>query len=91
MLQFDIKSLNIKPLLMHKLQFLTILYFIFELFTVLKQIHSLGACRVFGTFHCFKAISHFEHMSRFGTCSAFVTFLRFESIILADFLSIFRK
>ena len=31
---------------MDKLHFLTILYFIFEHFTVLQQIHFLGACRV---------------------------------------------
>ena len=43
----------------------------------------------FGTFHFFEANSHFEHMLPLGTCSAFVTFFRFESMILADFLFIF--
>ena len=37
------EGLNIKTLLMDNLQFLTILYFIFKHFTVLKQIHTLSA------------------------------------------------
>ena len=51
-LQFNTKSLSI-------------LYFIYEHFTVLKQ--HFGRISCFGTFHCFKANSQFEHMSRFGT------------------------
>ena len=51
---FDTESLNIKPLLMDKLHFLTILYFILEQFTVLKQLNSLGACHVLEHFTVFK-------------------------------------
>ena len=39
---------------MDNLQVLTILYFIFEHFTVLKQIHTLGACRVLEHFTVLK-------------------------------------
>ena len=63
---------------MDKLHFLTVIYFILEHFTVLKQIHPLDASRVLGHFTVLKQ-----------TCSAFLKFLRFESIILADSLSIF--
>ena len=50
----------------------------------------LGACRVLEhIFHCFEANSHFVHMSCFGTCGAFVTFIIFETMMLADFISIF--
>ena len=39
---------------MDKLHFLTIIYFIFEHFNVLQQIHSLGACRVLEHFTVLK-------------------------------------
>ena len=48
-----------------------------------------GRMSCFGTFYCFEANSHVEPMLSFGTWSAFVTFHRFESMILADFLYIF--
>ena len=54
MLQFDTESLNIRSFLTNKLHLLTILYFIFDHFTVLKQIHSLGTCRVLEHFTVFK-------------------------------------
>ena len=73
-----------------------ILYFIFEHFPVLKQVHTLGACRVLehftvlkqlhtlGAWRDFKhstVLNKLLHMSRFGTSSAFVTFLRYDSMI----------
>ena len=76
---------------MINLQFLTILYFNFEHFTVLKQIHTLGTHSVLEHFTVLKQTIHFERISHFGTCSAFVTFFRFESLILEDFLSIYRE
>ena len=87
---FDTERLPVKPLLMDNLQFLLVLYFILEYFTVLKHILTLGACHVSENFTVLKQ-THMEHMFRFGTCSAFVTFLRFELMILADFLLIFRE
>ena len=47
---------------MDKLNFLTILYLIFEHFTVLKQIHSLVACRV---------LEHFTVLKQTHTLSAY--------------------
>ena len=49
-----------------------ILYFIFEHFTVLKQIHTLGPLRVF---------EHFTGLEQTQTGRDFVTFLRFDLII----------
>ena len=81
------RSLNIKPLLMYNLHFLPILNFIFEHFTVLKQIY----------IH-FGLISYFTVLKQTHTLGtgrvlvhvcAFVTFLRLELMILADFLSVF--
>ena len=81
-LHFEIKSFNIKPLFMANPKFVIILNFIFEHFTVMKQIHTFGACRVFENVTVLK---HFEHMSSFGTCRDFATFLRFESRYLLAF------
>ena len=44
---------------MDNLKFLTILYIISEHFTVLKQIHTLGACRV---------LEHFTVLKQTNTC-----------------------
>ena len=62
-----------------------------ENFTVWKQIHTLGTCHGLENFTVLKQTHTFEHISHFGTFSAFVTCLRFKSIVLANFLSIFRK
>ena len=51
------------------IKLLLILNFIFEHFTILKQIDSMGA-----------------HTSRFGTRNNFLTFHRFETIMLLEYL-----
>ena len=75
---------------MDKLKFSTILYFIFEHITVLKQIHTLGACHVLEHF-TFLLQTHTLSTCRVWELVAYLTFLRFETVILTNFLSIFRE
>ena len=54
---------------MESLKFLTILFFIFEHFTVLMQIHTSGACRVVCTYSMGVPSVYMFHESLNCTCS----------------------